>query len=145
MYYILHRRHIWITLFAWVEINTKIRRLKFNTKAPMCSWNLVVHLGKQNRAALFWFSCKEKVNFTKTGARVTTVHHLHNNEAVRLPVDNMTRCLLSPYLYPLLGLGRCYFLQQYPSEETEDFITQSLNRQIYCIQYISYNISYWVY
>lgn len=55
--------------------------------------------------------------------RVTTVHHLHRNKAGGSPVDNMRRCLLSPYLYPLLGLCRCYFLEQCPSEQRRDVTT----------------------
>lgn len=52
------------------------------------------------------------------------MHHLHNNEVASwLPVDNMKRCLRSPYLYPLLGLCRCYFPEQYPDEEIRGFIT----------------------
>ncbi len=94
----------------------------------------MVHLGKQNRTALdslVLLQLQKNLNITKTDARVTPVHHLHNNEAVWLPVDNMRRCLLNPYLYPLLGLGRCYFLEQYPREQTRDFIT--LKHTVICL------------
>lgn len=97
----------------------------------MYSWNLVVHLGKQNRTALDslvliqlrkdQYSISPRQSFRDS--RVTTVHHLRNNETVGLPVDNMRRCLLSPYLYPLLELCRCYFQEQCPSEETRDVLT----------------------
>lgn len=90
-----------------VKIN-KILCLKFNTRPQMCPWIFSFWLNKQN-----------SIDFKKVlHSRVTTVHHLHNNEAVRSPVGNMRRCLLSRYLYPLLGLCRCYFLEQCPGEET---------------------------
>lgn len=82
---------------------------------------------EQAWAALLKFTCKKifhkEISFTKTELQFTTVHHLYNHEGVGLPVDNMRRCLLSPNLYQLLGFCRCYFLEQYPSEETRDVIT----------------------
>lgn len=72
--------------------------------------------------------------------RVTTVHHLHNNETLGSPVENMRRCLLSLCLYPVLGLCRCYSLEQCPKEETNMMVRGIFFSSLKAFLFVRYSI-----